>query len=421
MRILILGAGVIGTASAWFLARDGHEVEVIERREAAGLETSWGNGGIIHASSVQPWAAPGMPRKILGWLGKVDAPMLLRLQALPHMWRWGLGFLRNCAPALHRASALANLELAFESLARMAEIRAETGIEYDFAKQCVLKTYPDRDYLDGALAAHDWLMEAGLTVERLDRDECVAMEPALAPVADRFGGGLYFPQDELGDCNKFTQGLAAILTARGTRFRYRTEVKSLEVKAGVVQGAVTASGERIAADAVVVALGCWTPFLLRTAGLDAPIYPVKGVSMTAPRAPWPGAPRTALLDEARKFGLVPIGDRIRIAGSAEITGYDTTPDPARLRAVTDQAVALFPELRRCFEHPDARPWAGLRPATPSGRPIIGPTAVRNLYINSGHGHTGWTLACGSGHRLANIVAGRPPTSSKDTVQLAAAA
>jgi D-amino-acid dehydrogenase len=264
-------------------------------------------------------------------------------------------------------------------------------------------------------------MEAGLAVERLGRDACVAMEPALGPVADRIGGGLYFPQDELGDCNKFSQALAAICAARGTRFRYRTEIKALEVEGGAVQGILTNAGERITADAVVAALGCWTKPILLTAGLDVPIYPVKGVSMTAPRAPWPDAPRTALLDDARKFGLVPIGDRIRIAGSAEITGYDTTPDPARLRAVTDRAVEMFPDLRRCFEHPDAKPWAGLRPATPSGRPIIGPTAVRGLYVNSGHGHTGWTLACGSGHRLADIVAGRPPASSKDTVRLAEAA
>lgn len=405
MRVLVLGAGIVGVASAYYLLLGGHEVELIDRRPAAGLETSWGNGAILHPSSAQPWAAPGMPAKILRWLGREDAPMLLRLRALPAMWRWGLDFLRNCAPERHRAHALANLELALETARLMAEVRERTGIAYDAAQRCVLKIYPTEAALDAALEAHAWLQAAGLAIERLSAAGCLAFEPALAAAAQPVAGGLLFPQDEIGDCSAFTQGLAAWCMARGLKGRFGVEAQGLDIEGGRVV-AVRSSAGRLPADAVVVALGSWTaPFLRKATGLRVPIYPVKGVSLTAPREPWPGAPRTAIIDDVRKFALTPIGSRLRVAGSAEITGYDTTPDPKRVAMLTGCVTAMFPAFRACADHPQARPWAGLRPVTPSGVPLIGPTAISGLYLNSGHGHAGWTLGCGSGRRIAGIIGG----------------
>ncbi|MFC0410178.1 D-amino acid dehydrogenase [Roseomonas elaeocarpi] len=402
MRITILGAGVIGVATAYWLQRDGHEVTVIERREGAGLETSWGNGAIIHVSSVQPWAAPGVPFKVLRWIGQEEAPMLLRLRAVPTMWRWGLGFLRASRAAHHQAGALNNLELALLSARSMAEIREETGVTYDYAGQCVIKTFADEPTFLASAAAHEALAPHGLVTERLTRDEVIRREPSLAPVASQVAGGLFFPQDEVGDCNKFSQGLAAWCAARGVRFHYGTTVEDLVIRGGRVAAVRTSAGE-IASDAVVVALGSHGPKLLRPHGIDVPIHPVKGLSITIPRAHWPEGPRNAILDDARKFALTPLGDRYRIVGSAEITDFDTTPSPRRIGAIMREVATLFPPLAGAQDAPGAIQWAGLRPMVPDGRPWIGPTRIPGLFLNTGHGHTGWTMAAGSGRRLAGMI------------------
>ena len=407
MRVAVLGGGVIGVAAAYWLLADGHEVEVVERREGAGLETSWGNGAVIHVSSVQPWSAPGVPRKVLGWIGREDAPMLLRLGAVPRMWRWGAGFLRNSSPARYRANCLHNLELALESVRAMAEIRERTAVRYDHAGGCVLKTFADEPSWRAAAGAQRSLAPYGLVTEVLDRRACLAREPALAEAdaAGGLAGGLFFPQDEVGDCNKFAQGLAAWCAERGARFRFNTTVEEIELRDGRARGVLTSAG-RIAADAVVVALGSFSPRLLRRHGVRVPVYPVKGVSVTLPRAVWPDGPRNAILDDARHFAFTPLGERYRMVGSAEVGGYDATPAPARIAALAGRVAELFPRLRGCADDPRAIRWAGLRPMVPDGRPRIGPTAVAGLFLNTGHGHTGWTMAAGSGRRLADLVAGR---------------
>ena len=402
MRVVVLGGGVVGVASAYWLMQDGHQVELVERREAAGLETSWGNGAVIHVSSVEPWSAPGVPLQVLRWIGKEDAPFLLRLGALPRMWRWGLEFLRNCAEPRHRENARANLELALLSARSMAEIRAATDIDYDHAGHCVMKTFGDPASLAAATAVHEALAPHGLVTERLDVTACVAREPALLANRDKLAGGLFFPQDEIGDCPKFAQGLAAWCAARGVRCHFGTTVERIEVAGGRVTGVITASG-RIAADAVVVALGSFSPFMVRQLGIRLPIYPVKGVSITAPRRLWPDAVRNAILDDAGHYALTPVGDRLRAVGTAEITGYDTTPDPVRIRALVDKICVLFPGFRAVADSPEAVSWAGLRPVMPDGRPLIGKTALPGLFLNTGHGHTGWTMAAGSGRRLAAAI------------------
>jgi len=407
MTTVVLGAGAVGVATAWYLSKAGEDVVVIERQPEAGLETSWGNGGVIHASEVEPWSQPGMPKKIIGWLGKENAPLLLRYSAIPHMWRWGLEFAQNCTPERFKANAKANLDLALHSLKSLQEIGAETGLKYDRATRGVLKIYRSSDSLDGAQRSTDYLAGHGLLYERVDANRAVELEPALEATKPTLVGALYFARDEVGDCNKFTQGLAAACVARGVKFRYGETVQSIETANGRVTGVVT-NKERVAADTVVVALGSFTAPLIAKLGIRVPIYPVKGLSITFPRGAWNSAPQIPVIDDSKLFGLVPLGDRMRISGSAEISGYDTTPAETRAQAIAENAGYTFPEMKRHLDFAKARIWAGLRPVTPAGTPIIGRTSVGGLWVNAGHGHLGWTLACGSGRVAADLIAGRKP-------------
>lgn len=406
-RSVVLGAGAVGVATAFHLQRLGHDVTVIDRQPGAALETSFGNGAVIHASEVEPWSQPGMPLKILKWLGREDAPMLLRPSALPHMWRWGIGFLRNCTEARFHANARANLRLALYSLASLQEIRRALAIEYDCATKGVIKIYRDPAALEAGRRNSAMLAGHGLTFAVLSRDDCVAREPALADTAASLCGALYYERDEVGDCHKFVQGLAAHVAARGGRFLYGTTVRNLALSGGRVAAVETTAGP-VECDNVVAAMGSFTPALLRPLGIDLPIYPVKGVSVTVPAPPWNDAPSHAIIDDGRMFGLIRIGDRLRAAGSAEIAGHDATPSPARAAAIVAKVVETFPGFARCHRPETALVWAGLRPVTPSGVGYMGPTRCANLYVNAGHGHLGWTMSCGAGRLVADIVAGRQP-------------
>jgi D-amino-acid dehydrogenase len=407
MTTVVLGAGAVGTATAWYLAKAGHDVVVVERQPAAGMETSWGNGGVIHASEVEPWSQPGMPMKIVKWLGRENAPLLLRYGAIPQMWRWGLEFAGNCTPEKFRANARANLILALHSLKSLQEIGAEAGIAYDRATRGVIKIYRSKESFDASRRSADYLAEHGLLYEAVDPDRCVALEPALRDTRSTLAGALYFARDEVGDCNKFTQGLAAACAARGVTYRYGETVRAIEMSGRKVT-AVTTDRGRISADTIVVAMGSFTAPLLARLGLRVPIYPVKGVSITFPRGAWNSAPAMPVIDDSKLFGFIPIGDRLRISGSAEITGYDTTPAPARAQAIIDNTSFTFPALKRHFDPSKARTWAGLRPVTPAGTPIIGRTRLDGLWVNAGHGHLGWTLSCGSGRVAADLITGRDP-------------
>jgi D-amino-acid dehydrogenase len=419
MTIVVIGAGAVGTASAWYLAKAGHRVAVIERQAEAALETSWGNGCVIHASEVEPWSQPGMPRKIIGWLGKENAPLLLRYGAIPRMWRWGIDFARNCSPEKFRANALANLDLALLSLRSLQEIGSETGIAYDRATRGVIKIYRSTASLDAAASMCGMLAEHGLMFERVSADRAVELEPALRTTRSTLVGALYFARDEVGDCNKFTQGLAAECERKGVTYHYATRATGIEIANGRVAAVLTDKG-RIVADQVVVAMGSFSAPFLRTIGLAVPIYPVKGISITFGRGDWKEAPSMPVIDDSKLFGLVPVGDRMRISGSAEITGYDATPAPERAAAIVENTTFTFPSIARHYRPSDARIWAGLRPVTPSGTPLIGRTSVEGVWINAGHGHLGWTMACGSGRVLAAMVSGTD-TGLNERTRLALAA
>ena len=404
---IVLGAGVLGVATAYYLNRAGDRVTVVERQPAAAMETSWGNGAIIHASEIEPWSQPGMPRNILRWLGREDAPLLLRYSAIPHMWRWGLNFALNCSVSRFRKHCETNLALALHSLRSLQEIRGETGIAYDCATNGVMKIFRSQPALDNAERSLRLFEPGGLVFRRVTAAQAIELEPALTGSQAELAGALLFPRDEVGDCNKFTQGLATECARRGVEFRYQTIANGIETERGRAIGVVTDRG-RIASSRVVVALGSFSHPMLRKLGIGVPIYPVKGVSITFPRNLWNDAPRIPVIDDAHLFGLVPIGDRVRVSGSAEITGYDARPAEARCLAIVANASRTFPALKGAFRDDQAVFWAGLRPVTPAGTPLIGRTRVDGVWINSGHGHLGWTMACGSGRVLADLMHAKDP-------------
>lgn len=408
MKVIVVGSGIIGTTTAYYLARAGHEVAVVERQPDVAMEASFANGGVLHTSEAEPWSQPGMPRKVLSWIGKENAPMLLRLSALPGMWRWGLAFTRNCSLERYRAAALVNLRLANHTLEAIREVREETGIAYDLSPTGTLKIYTRREAMDKNVAESALLAPHGMVFEAVDAKRCVAIEPALAPIADTLVGGIYAPPDETGDCRKFAVGLADYCRRElGVTFHFNTEARGFSRNGDQIEAVETSTG-RLAADAFVAATASFTPALVKRLGIRLSIYPAKGVSVTVPDAAWPDGPRVPIIDDTRLFGLVRIGDRYRCSGSVEFTGWDATPSPSRGKALVDNVIGVFPEFARCYDESTAKLWAGLRPMPSSGSPYLGATPIPNLFLNCGHGHLGWTLSCGSAQVVADIVSGRAP-------------
>jgi len=405
MKIAVLGAGVVGVTSAWYLARAGHEVTLIERQAAAAMETSFANGGQISTSHVEPWANPATPKEVLKWLGREDSPLLFRLRADPHQWAWGLSFLRECLPARARANAAQIAAINRYSRTQLLALRAETGIEYEQQTRGILHFFQDRRALDAAVAAAAAERLLGLDLRVLSADECVALEPALSTCVAPVVGGVWAAADESGDAHKFTQALALLCAGRGVEFRYGRRIEGIETGRGRVLHVRLDQGEAVAADAYIVALGSYSPLLLRPLGISIPVYPLKGYSITIPLAAGDVAPQVSLSDGAYKLVTSCLGNRLRVAGTAELTGYDTSINEGRCRAIVRRTFELFPKAGRAE---DAQFWAGLRPATPGGVPCIGRTRYANLYLNTGHGTLGWTMACGAGAAIADIVSGRKP-------------
>jgi len=406
VKIAVLGAGVIGVTSAWYLAEDGHEVTLLDRREAPGLETSLANGGQISAGHAEPWAKPAVVPKILKWLGREDAPLLFRPRADWKQWEWGLRFLAECLPGRFEASCRALAGLAAYSRRCLDELRGRTGIEYDALTLGILHFCTDaQDFR--ALSRHAEAMRAlGIRREVKSREECLAIEPALGASAARVAGGVLTPEDESGDAHKFTRELARLCAARGVVFRGNSAVTGMDHDARGIRGVRLAGEGTLQADAYVVCLGSYSPLLLAPLGINIPVYPLKGYSVTFDLgAAAAAAPRVSLNDEAKKIVISRLGQRLRAAGTAELAGYDTTLNPARCEAIVARVRELFPPLASCAV---VDRWAGLRPATPDNVPLIGRARYPGLFLNTGHGTLGWTLACGSGRALADLVAGRPP-------------
>jgi D-amino-acid dehydrogenase len=409
MRVMVLGAGVIGTSAAYYLAKAGHEVVVVDRRSGPALETSFANAGGICPGFAGPWAQPGMPAKVARWLFARHAPFVLRPRLDTQQWRWLTRFLRNCRPERFARNKARMQRIAHYSKACLKELREETGIAFDHGTAGVLQLFRTEEELAGAENSTRVLTEFQVKHRMLDAAGVLAVEPALRAATTTFAGGLHLPDDETGDCHKFTVALAELLRQRVVAFRFDTEVKRLLLDGDRITGIATDDGT-LRADAYVVALGSEAPRLLRPLGIDLPIYPVKGYSVTVEVDASVPAPRSCVMDEHYKVMITRLGTRIRAAGVAEIAGYDVSVRRSGVATVLQSLRELFPQvaIARGASAWEANAWAGLRPMTPDGPPYLGSTGIANLFVNVGQGSNGWTQACGCGRIVADIVSGRDP-------------
>jgi D-amino-acid dehydrogenase len=401
VKVLVLGAGVIGVTAAYELAGAGHEVVVMDRQPGPGLETSFANAGEVSPGYSAPWAAPGLALKAIKWLAMHHRPLVIR-HLDGAMIRWSLAMLRNCTTARYQVNKTRMVRLAEYSRDSLRALRAATGIAYDERARGTLQLFRTQAQFDGSAGDIVVLRESGVAFELLDRAGCLRHEPALARVQDKFIGGLLLPGDETGDCHQFTRGLAELATERGVDFRYETTIRTLGRSGDRITGVTTSTGV-VDADAYLVALGSYSPLLLAPIGVRIPVYPVKGYSITVPIVDAAGAPESTVMDETHKIAVTRLGDRIRAGGTAELAGYTLRLHEARRKTLVHVVNDLFPNGGDVGR---AEFWCGLRPMTPDGTPVIGPTPIGNLFLATGHGTLGWTMAAGTGRVLADVISGR---------------
>ncbi len=403
MKVIVLGAGVVGTTTAYQLAKAGHEVTVIDRQPGPALETSFANAGQVSFGYCGPWAAPGVPVKAIKWMMEKHAPLIIRPKADMAMFSWLAQMLANCSESRYALNKGRMLRLSEYSRLSLADVRAETGIEYDAGMQGTVQLFRSQQQLDASAKDVKALAADGVPFEVLDREGCIRVEPALAHARDKIVGGLLTPKDETGDCFKFTNALAAKAVELGVTFRYGVSADHLAVEGGRIVGVVV-SGQLVAADSVVVALGSYSPSMVKSLGISLPVYPVKGYSLTIPIVDESRAVSSTVLDETYKIAITRLGDRIRVGGMAEISGFTKDLPEARRKTLELSVTDLFPggDLSR------ATFWSGLRPMTPDGTPVIGRTKVDGLYLNTGHGTLGWTMSTGSARVISDLVSGRKP-------------
>lgn len=408
MRVIVLGSGVVGVTSAYYLAKAGHDVTVIDRQPGPGLETSFANAGQISPGYASPWAAPGIPLKAFKWLFQRHAPLAIRPDGTLYQLEWMWQMYRNCDAARYAVNKERMVRIAEYSRDCIRQLRRDTGIEYEGRQQGTLQLFRTQAQFDGAAKDIDVLRDAGVAFEVLTRDQLAGAEPALAHVRDKLVGGLRLPNDETGDCQLFTARLAQMARELGVRFKFDTAIERLDIAGGSVAGVQTAKG-RYTADRYVLALGSYSRQLL-TRQFDVPVYPMKGYSLTVPIVDAAKAPVSTILDETYKIAVTRFDDRIRVGGMAEIAGFSQALNPARRETLELVVNDLFPGggdvARATF-------WTGLRPMTPDSTPIVGATPLNNLFLNTGHGTLGWTMSCGSAQVIADLVSGKAPAIHAD--------
>jgi D-amino-acid dehydrogenase len=409
MTILVLGSGVIGTTIAYYLAKAGHDVTVVDRQGAPALETSFANAGEVSPGYASPWAGPGVPVKAIKWLLMNHSPLIIKPMLEASMWRWGFAMLRNCTEARYRVNKARMVRVAEYSRDCLKALRAETGIAYDERTQGTLQLFRTQKQLDGVRKDTEILDQYGVPYQVLDTAGYLQHEPALAAVKHKFVGALRLPGDETGDCFLFTQRLAKMAEALGAKFRFNVNVTGIASDGRRVTGVDTDAG-RLAADHVVLALGSFSPKWLKPLGVDIPIYPVKGFSITVPITNAAAAPESTIMDETHKVAVTRLGDRIRVGGMAQLSGYDLALDERRRRTLEFVLTDLFPDAGDLAR---ATFWTGLRPMTPDGTPMMGGTTLENLTLATGHGTLGWTMAAGTGQAIADLLGGRQPAIDFD--------
>lgn len=411
--IVVVGGGLLGVSTAYFLVRAGHKVTVLDGGSAPGQGTSFANGGLLTPSMADPWNAPGVYWNLLKWLGREDAPMLLRPHALPSLVGWGLEFLFNSSNTRYMAHTLHNVNLANYSLEVLRKIRGEEDLYYEASTTGTIKLFRDAEALDRTeVFAHQC---DRFEVERLDADGCVAREPALAEIRDEIVGGLYHPNDESGDALLYCEELARAASALGCEFQFSTWVTSLRVSGGRVSGVET-DDDLLRPDVVVLAAGSESVELARTAGLRLPVKPAKGYSITFPVAEGYQAPVVPIVDDALHAAVTPLGDRIRVAGTAEFAGFDRSINQGRIDNLQQLLASIYPQIARTLDETSIEPWVGLRPMSASGIPIIGKTGIDGLFTNVGHGHLGWSMAAGSGKLLSDLISQTPLDLKEAVIQ-----
>ena len=404
MKVLVLGSGVVGVAVAYYLAKAGHEVEVVDRQSGPALETSFGNAGEVSPGYSAPWAGPGVPAKAVRWMLMTHSPLVIWPLLDPSMWRWGAAMLANCTERACAVNKSRMVPIAEYSRDCLKALRAETGIHYDDRAQGTLQLFRTQKQLDGIGGDVAVLKQYGVPFEVLDRAGFVAVEPALALTQEKFVGALRLPGDETGDCFKFTNRLAEMAAELGVKFRHGITIDGLDRQGDRIAGVRTSAGV-LQADRYLMALGSYSPLLLKPLGLRIPVYPVKGYSITVPITDAAHAPESTIMDETHKVAVTRLGDRIRVGGTAELAGYSLNLREARRATLNHVVSDLFP---RGGDVSRASFWCGLRPMTPDGTPIVGPTPVQNLLLATGHGTLGWTMACGTGRVVADLISGRQP-------------
>ena len=407
MRVLILGGGVIGATTAYYLARSGHEVTVVDRQPGPGLETSFANAGQVSPGYSAPWAGPGVPLKAIQWMLMNHSPLVIKPTLDPALWRWGAQMLRNCTAARYKVNKARMVRIAEYSRDCLKALREDIGISYDDRALGTIQLFRTQKQLDGVGKDVEILKKSGVPFEVLDRAGYVAHEPALAEVQEKFVGALRLPGDETGDCFKFTGAIAEAATRLGADFRFGVTIEGLETAGGEITGVRTDAGT-LTADRYVLALGSYSTKMLAPIGIRVPVYPVKGFSITVPITDPDMAPTSTIMDETHKVAVTRLGDRIRVGGTAQLSGFNLDLEAGRRRTLEFVVTDLFPKggdvSRATF-------WTGLRPMTPDGTPILGGTKYGNLYLSTGHGTLGWTMAAGTGRVMADLIGGATPEIS----------
>jgi D-amino-acid dehydrogenase len=413
MKIAILGSGVIGTTAAYYLAKAGNDVTVLERQSGPALETSYANAGEVSPGYSAPWAGPGVPVKAIKWLLMRHRPLVIKPMLDLAMWRWGAQMLRNCTAARYALNKGRMVRLAEYSRDCLRQLRADTGIRYDERTQGTLQLFRTQKQLDGTGKDVEVLQQFGVPYQLLDRDGYLKYEPALADVKHKFVGGLRLPGDETGDCFLFTQRVATLAQGAGAQFRFGVNIKRLVTNTGAIAGVDTGAG-LVTADRYLIALGSYSARMLAPSGIRVPVYPVKGFSITVPITNAAKSPESTIMDETHKIAVTRLGDRIRVGGTAQLSGFDLELNQRRRSTLEFVVTDLFPhggDVRR------AEFWTGLRPMTPDGTPIVGPTRLPNLWLATGHGTLGWTMAAGTGRLLADWMGDRPTEIDVDGLSI----
>lgn len=407
MKTLIIGGGLLGLSSAQALLEQHVEIELLEARDGVGLETSFANGGLLTSSMPEPWNGPGVHRHLMASLFDPHSAMKLRPHAIPSLFFWGIRFLRNSVTSRYSAAAAANFRLAAYAVGKTGRLRERLGLHYDAAKSGTLKIFRDQHAMQVPKAMAEQLAALGLRFSELDTDQAIAMEPQLSAIGDSIAGALHFPDDESGDAHLFCRELAREVAKAGGRVYTGISVTRLVVQKGSVVGVETNNGF-IGAERVILAAGSHSTALLKKVGVSLPVRPAKGYSVTLALDGIEQRPHIPVIDDALHAAVVPLGNRLRLAGTAEFAGFDYRIHQERIDNLLNLLAVLYPRLAGQVDFGKAQPWTGLRPMSCDGKPFIGATSVAGLYVNTGHGHLGWTMAMGSACLLADLIVGRTP-------------